>query len=73
MTNPDPNFDQKRRPQGSLFIELKNACYDPVPMELRPAFNHSRRGQNFIDLSRPDGPDSEQPRSAALSRLATGA
>jgi hypothetical protein len=49
----DPNFDQKRRPQGSLFVELYNPWHEPVPYELRPAdAKHSRLGGNYVDLGR---------------------
>ncbi len=60
-TDPDPNmdgnpewdddFDQRRRPQGSVFVELYRPWYDMAPAELR-AQGGQYRNQNFVDLSR---------------------
>ncbi len=58
---PDPNFDQVKRPLGSLFVELlnPNSPLEPTPAEFSPA-----PGQSGIDLGK-TGPD-----GAPLWRLA---
>ena len=49
-TNPDPNFDQQYKPQGSLFVELYNpwSDYEPVPGELSKTYN----GNTGVDLAK---------------------
>ena len=57
--DPDEDFDQKRRPQGSTFIELYRPWYDMAPAELRP---EQSLGTNAVDLSRLAPPDANNRR-----------
>jgi hypothetical protein len=47
-TNPDPNFDQRLRPQGSLFIELFNPW---SPDESRSADIHVNKASTAINAA----------------------
>ncbi len=59
--DPDDDFDQKRRPQGTTLIELYRPWYDMAPAELRPLQIGGPpvpTGINAVDLSRLAPPDS---------------
>jgi hypothetical protein len=53
LVTPDPDFDQPRRPQGTLIAEIFNPSLEPVPFEFRCKRNVAGLlNANAVDLSR---------------------